>query len=597
MTNIANKIVAKDRKLSEILTGCRYKIDVFQREYRWQREQIEDLISDLVINFHKSYKEGDTLESYSDYDSYYMGPIVLCENSNSDLSIIDGQQRLTSFTLLLIYLNHVQNSLDLDECQIKEIKNYLYIKKGGKITLVLNIESRSKIMERIINDENNIYNDDFYDSDERPESIQNIISRYEDIKTLFPQEISNEQTLPLFIEWLLDKIVFVEVRAYSMDNAYSIFESMNNRGLSLSPAEILKGFLLSKIVENNPENEEKAEEANVFWSIKIQQLRRVCESDNCDLDFFRAWLRGKYAETQRTKKIGSENEDFEIIGTQFNSWVKNNLNKINLKQSDDFYYFIMSDLEFFINLYIKIYNSQNNIFDFLKLYVCHFYTIANSLIYPLYISSISKIDTDIDIYEKIILITDFIDKFTNIRSIQGKTITQSSIRTNIYELVKQIRNLDYSELKIILNTEIIKNISDGEIFRQSTVMNNYGYYSYFFARILYAIDEDYTIDFVNLLRSRRRNSYTLIPIITSEDVNSLEDDRLLKYYSLVSNYVLVRRPDVDDVHSVELSERISLLKSKGYLPEMINYNPEDNICDFMDKRYLNISSIVKKIWG
>lgn len=46
---------------------------------------------------------------------------------------------------------------------------------------------------------------------------------------------------------MLDKIMLVEVKAYSMDNAYTIFETMNDRGLSLNPTEILKGFLLSKI--------------------------------------------------------------------------------------------------------------------------------------------------------------------------------------------------------------------------------------------------------------------------------------------------------------------------------------------------------------
>ena len=51
MAHIANKIDAKDKKLSEILSGQRYKIDVFQREYRWQRVHIEALISDLSLSF------------------------------------------------------------------------------------------------------------------------------------------------------------------------------------------------------------------------------------------------------------------------------------------------------------------------------------------------------------------------------------------------------------------------------------------------------------------------------------------------------------------------------------------------------------------
>ena len=51
MTHIANHIEAKDKQLIDILTNNRFKIDVFQREYRWKRNHIEALISDLYSNF------------------------------------------------------------------------------------------------------------------------------------------------------------------------------------------------------------------------------------------------------------------------------------------------------------------------------------------------------------------------------------------------------------------------------------------------------------------------------------------------------------------------------------------------------------------
>lgn len=126
MGHIANKIDAKDKKLSEVLTGQRYKIDSFQREYRWKREHIEALISDLSISFLNNYQKNHTIEDYTDYDSYYMGPIVLCEARNG-LSIVDGQQRLTSFTLLLIYLLHAQEKLELPENLTKDLKPYIYL--------------------------------------------------------------------------------------------------------------------------------------------------------------------------------------------------------------------------------------------------------------------------------------------------------------------------------------------------------------------------------------------------------------------------------------------------------------------------------------
>ena len=131
MAHIANNIVAKDRKLSEILSGQRYKIDFFQREYRWQRTHIEALVSDLATSFLRSYTDGDDIEKYESYDCYYMGPLVLCEDKGA-MSIVDGQQRLTSFTLLLIYLHHLQSKLNIPESHTKDILSFIFIKKGGK---------------------------------------------------------------------------------------------------------------------------------------------------------------------------------------------------------------------------------------------------------------------------------------------------------------------------------------------------------------------------------------------------------------------------------------------------------------------------------
>lgn len=115
--------------------------------------------------------------------------------------------------------------------------------------------------------------------------MQNILDRYNNIESLFPVEICNQEVLPLFIEWLLEKVVLVEVKAYSMESAYTIFETMNDRGLSLNSTEILKGYLLSKIVENHPENEGKAEDANLFWNERIQLMKSKTRSDLCDIDF------------------------------------------------------------------------------------------------------------------------------------------------------------------------------------------------------------------------------------------------------------------------------------------------------------------------
>lgn len=598
MGHIANKIDAKDKKLAEVLNGQRYKIDVFQREYRWQRPQIEALISDLASSFTKSYHEGDTIDDYNSYDCYYMGPIVLCVDEKGDLSIIDGQQRLTSLTLLLIYLNHLQKRLDLVDDLTKEIESYLYVKKGGKKTLVINVETRNDVINKLITG----FDISIDNIDIQSESIQNILDRYNDIAILFPTELNDVQRLPLFIEWLLEKVVLVEVRAYSMDNAYSIFETMNDRGLSLNPTEILKGYLLSKIVENSSENEEKAEEANKFWTERINKMRTITSTENVDMDFFRAWLRAKYADTQRSRKTGSENEDFELIGTQFHSWFKNNTSKIQLTKALDYYFFIKSDFDFYSSLYLRIYENKytyNTICP--ELYLNSIYSIADSLSYPLFLSSITKIDDESIIDSKISIIARFIDRYANIRTLQNKNITQSSIRIGIYELVKQIRNTNESSLANILDSEIQKLLSSSNlgIYIPMRTMNNNGYFHYLFARIKYHMeDKNELTRFSDLLRSRKHSSFILYPIFKIDDLNTTDEQLSASYVNSAANFCLINRDKIDEYNAISnISDKISFLYKNQYIPEMRDVPQNINPVDFISVRDNNIASILNQIWG
>jgi len=597
MGHIANKIDAKDKKLSEILFNNRYRIDPFQREYRWQRKHIEALISDLSISFLKNYKEGHLLDNCNDYDCYYMGPIVLCD-SNNELSIIDGQQRLTSFTLLLIYLYHAQEHLNLHEDIKQDLKQYLYVKKAGKKTLVLNIDSRTEIFEMLISNpklySENIECIDFEKFDSNHESIQNILARYEDITNLFPDDINSHNVLPLFIEWLLNNIVLVEVKAYSMENAYSIFETMNDRGLTLNPTEILKGYLLNKI-----NDEDRNEEINIFWKGQIQKIKNASGSDNSDMDFFRAWLRAKYAVSIRQTKQGAENEDFEIIGTNFHTWVKNNPDKTFLKSPEDYYFFIKSDFAFYSEIYIKITNLKSGYFsDFERVYVSNFYPIADSLSNALYLAPVSKIDDELVIIKKVLMVNKYIDIMVFSRLVQSKSVTQTSIRNIIYELVKTVRNVELETLRNELELSITKIYSNLPSFK---AMDNWGYFHYFYARILNHLGNDEV--FAELLRSRKQKSYVLVRIFSindkSEDYDEYEEFAWSMFVESIAGYCLIRRYDMHALYARETAfERITFLKDNSYLPEMkeVDYDPYD-IVNFITHRDERINEICRDIWG
>ena len=73
------------------------------------------------------------------------------------------------------------------------------------------------------------------------------MAAYTNIYEFFPETI-DKNALPYFIDWLQNKIIVVEIIADSDENAYTIFETMNDRGLSLTPTEMPKGIYFTKNV-------------------------------------------------------------------------------------------------------------------------------------------------------------------------------------------------------------------------------------------------------------------------------------------------------------------------------------------------------------
>lgn len=585
MTHIANKIIAKDIALSDAFTNSRYRIDAFQRDYRWQHKQIDALISDLSTSFLSNYEAGNTLENVDKYDSYYMGPIVLCEDEGY-LSVVDGQQRLTSFSLLLIFLQHLQKSLSLSEDCYRDLSAYIFITKGGKRTFTLDVSSRNKVMRGLFDlnspDKSlSLSDDDMTDKD----SLTNLIACYDDIRHIFPNELKKADVLPLFIEWLLLKVVLVEIRAFSMDNAYTIFETMNDRGLSLNPTEILKAYVLSKITDEN-----QSEEMNDFWKQRVSRLKYKAGSE-ADMSFFRAWFRAKYAETIRQGQSGEEFEDYEQIGSRFHTWFKNNQKRFHLSKSDDFYYFVKGDFDFFSQLFIDIIdktscegNDKENLF-----YVSACFPMADSLYMSLMMAAVMARDSKKVISDKLDLVNRFVDTFINRRTLSGKSVNQSSIRRKVFEITKKIRNASITEVHSILTDELSKLESASII----PVYNGFAqsYMHYVLARVRFQLGCD--LYFESLLRTRKQSSYILCQIFSEEEWDTLAiGNRRYSCWSLI-NYCLCRR-QVGKILPADPHQRLSYLISNNCFPEL--KGAELTIENFANMRYEALEENAEEIW-
>jgi uncharacterized protein with ParB-like and HNH nuclease domain len=144
MSKDDHKIDADDRNVFDVLNERKYTVDYFQREYSWEQRHIDQLVTDLTSTFLDVYVVGDPRTAVEHYNNYYLGPFVV-SSKNGMKSIIDGQQRLTSLTLLLIYLNNLQKGLGGKE----SIEPLVFSEKYGKKSFNIQVEERTKCLERL----------------------------------------------------------------------------------------------------------------------------------------------------------------------------------------------------------------------------------------------------------------------------------------------------------------------------------------------------------------------------------------------------------------------------------------------------------------
>jgi uncharacterized protein with ParB-like and HNH nuclease domain len=175
-SRISNKIEAGDKSIRELLKDQKYFIDYFQREYRWEQRHIVQLIEDLSQAFLNSYTMGDERKSVSGYRNYYLGPIVLSSDIDGRHSIVDGQQRLTSITLLLIYLNHRQKNL----AEKTNITDLIYSERYGEKSFNMSDDSREECLNALF------ANNDYQIKAADDETVKNMAERYSDIQNTFP---------------------------------------------------------------------------------------------------------------------------------------------------------------------------------------------------------------------------------------------------------------------------------------------------------------------------------------------------------------------------------------------------------------------------
>ncbi len=216
-----------------------FRVPMFQRDYSWNEEQWEDLWEDV--------------ERLKEDEYHYMGNLVLKPIDKKTFEIIDGQQRFTTLSLLILavvkLLEEQKESKEVVET-IKQLRErYLGLKKIGSLTytskLHLNENNDSFYQKEILELKNT---KDFDNKHSNNLLYSGVNYFYKKIKNKFQTNPINAGIF--FDEIVADNLLFIKIVAESDANAYMIFETLNDRGVKLSTTDLLKNYLFSLVASN-----------------------------------------------------------------------------------------------------------------------------------------------------------------------------------------------------------------------------------------------------------------------------------------------------------------------------------------------------------
>ena len=313
---------ASERKITKLFSESDtvFSIPVYQRDYNWQEKQCQRLFKD-ILQTGKNEK----------VSSYFLGSIVYIHDGiygvgEKEFHVIDGQQRMTTLTLLFLAIYF-------------KLKGTILAKDADKIynQYVVNPYSEKEIKLKLLPPEENLYilNKISHNKFNELEAFQdrNMLKNYlffeKELETLSFEDMKH-------LSNGIEKLIYIDIALEKgKDDPQKIFESLNSTGLDLSQGDLIRNYILMDL--------ERGEQNRIYKEIWIPIENNCKVSDGSEItsyvsDFIRDYL------TLKTEKISSKPKVFETFKVYYEKENDEKLEDMK-KYSEAYSYIIKPSLE------------------------------------------------------------------------------------------------------------------------------------------------------------------------------------------------------------------------------------------------------------
>lgn len=413
-----------DRTFSQTV----FHIDFYQRSYKWGPEPVRRLLDDVFFAFDEAWLKNATLEPTVEnvvdrYPWYYLNTYVT-NRVDGRVYVVDGQQRLTTLTLILIKLFRLSKTFESTHQNWIDSKIAGYSGAGRKFWM--NHVGHLNVLDELYEGTDPLLVDA-----SSGVTAENMLVNYRIISSYVDGKLHDIFQLETFVIFFLQRLVLVNLDVDST-HVPMVFEVINDRGVKLKPHEILKGKLLGQV----DKSELSQLGLNELWDSRVEDLSSYGE-DTMD-DFFRAWLKGRYADTRSAGR--------RFDGDYHREMFKEDLNTIlNLEHSPtDVKKFLAKNFDYYTRLYLRVQSyARSSTTGFEAAYF-------NG-------SAINKLDAqsslvlaacsvdDPEENEKIVRVTEGIDKISTLLRLQG-AYNSNDFLDRLFLVAAELRNKTASDI-------------------------------------------------------------------------------------------------------------------------------------------------------
>ncbi|GHT91019.1 hypothetical protein FACS1894140_0750 [Spirochaetia bacterium] len=607
------------QNIDMVFSNTKYYIDFYQRQYKWNSEPVKRLLDDVFYKFNLEYsrlKENEIeLEKLIEkYPWYYLNTYVT-NNIDGKLFIVDGQQRLTTLTLILIKLLHLsqKNNSDLKDW----IGNKIAGSSGYKKEFWMNHEHHKKTLESLFNDDFDLSKIDTSTGI----TAVNLVGNYNIISDYLDKELLEKHKFESFVFYFLKRLVLINLNVEQTD-VPMVFEVINDRGVRLRSYEILKGKLLGEI----DKEELDALDLNGLWDNQIKMINYQ-NDDEID-NFFIYYLRSKFSNTVGESRKFDKDYHREIFSPEIDKELNLLHNPSEVKS------FLKNQFLYYTTLYLKIYNNYNNPSNnFIHVYYNKLIEMNSQFLLILSACTINDPEEN----EKIKTISYQVERLFSLLQLQ-RSYDSNTFNETVYKISTEIRDKSVNDIPGVFNNYLLQLLSDARgvntnetfsygLFKDTGIELSKRFKRYYFARIEQFIAENTNLNikhsFENLvLNTGSVNGFHIEHILAENQENyTLFDNDLEKFErerNRLGGLLLLKGKDNissnNELYTQKLETYANTLywnetlrkdsyKSKLDFTEMqnkyhLNFRPMDNFgSNELEERHQLLFNISKIIWA